>query len=198
MPRSTPSGKFIADLVQCRKGGDYVLARPRDDRLHRRLAQAARLGRRGADPVPRERRRQPRADGLEHAAPGGAAAPGRGAAGRHRHGRDGGPRLRASPSPPAARGIVDQVDATRIVVRATDDVGPNRAGRRHLQPAEVPALQPEHLHHPASAGEGRRPGEEGRHHRRRSVDASSASWRSAATCSSRSCRGTATTSRTRS
>ena len=59
---------------------------PRDDRLHRRLAQAARLRRGGADPVPRERRRQPRADGLEHAAPGGAAAAGGGALRRHRHG----------------------------------------------------------------------------------------------------------------
>ena len=34
----------------------------RHDRLHRRLAQAARLGRRRADSVPRERRRQPCAD----------------------------------------------------------------------------------------------------------------------------------------
>ena len=32
-----------------------------------------------------------------------------------------------------------------------------RAGGRHLQPAEVPALEPEHLHHPAAAGPGRRP-----------------------------------------
>ena len=72
--------------------GRRVHPRPsRDDRLRRRLAQADRLGRRGADPVPRERRRQPRADGLEHAAPGGAADPGRIAAGRHRHGRGGGP-----------------------------------------------------------------------------------------------------------
>ena len=30
--------------------------------------------------------------------------------------------------------------------------------RRHLQPAQVPALQPEHLHQPASAGEGGRRG----------------------------------------
>ncbi len=58
-----------------------------------RLAQAARLGRRLADPVPRERRRQPRADGLEHAAPGGAAGQGRGAVRRHRHGRDRGARF---------------------------------------------------------------------------------------------------------
>ena len=83
--------------------GRRVHPRPaRDDRLRRRLAQADRLGRRGADPVPRERRRQPRADGLEHAAPGGAADPGRIAAGRHRHGRGGGPRTRAWRSPRAA------------------------------------------------------------------------------------------------
>ena len=43
-------------------------ARPR--RLHGRLPQAAGVGGRGADPVPRARRRQPRADGLQHAAPG--------------------------------------------------------------------------------------------------------------------------------
>ncbi len=72
-------------------------------RLHRRVAEAGRLGRRGADPVPRERRRQPRADGLQHAAPGGAADQGRRAAGRHRHGIGGRPRLRARRSPPAAR-----------------------------------------------------------------------------------------------
>ena len=59
----------------------------RGHRVHRRLAEADRLGGRGADSVPGERRRQPRPDGLEHAAPGCAADPGRGAAGRHRHGR---------------------------------------------------------------------------------------------------------------
>ena len=45
----------------------------------------------GAHPVPRARRRQPRAHGLEHAAPGSAAARARGA---HRgHGHGGAPRL---------------------------------------------------------------------------------------------------------
>ena len=42
--------------------------------VHGRVAEAARLGGRLAGAVPRERRRQPRADGIEHAAPGGAAA----------------------------------------------------------------------------------------------------------------------------
>ena len=47
-------------------------------------------------------------------------------------------------------------------------------------------------------GRRRRRGEEGRRARRRSVDAPTASSRSARTCSSRSCRGRVTTSRTRS
>ena len=36
---------------------------------------------------------------------------------------------------------------------------PTEAGRRHLSADEVPALQPEHLHQPASAGEGGRSGD---------------------------------------
>ena len=95
-------------------------------------------------------------------------------------------------------GIVDQVDATRIVIRATEETDPTPSGRRHLPPAEVPALQPVDLHHAEAAGPRRR------RRRARATSSptvprrSSASWRSAATCSSRSCRGTATTSRTRS
>jgi DNA-directed RNA polymerase subunit beta len=53
-------------------------------------------------------------------------------------------------------GVVDQVDATRIVIRATDETDRIEVRRRHLQPAEVPALEPEHLHQPASAGAGGR------------------------------------------
>jgi hypothetical protein len=86
-----------------------VLVKPEEVDGDRRLAEAARLGRRGADPVPRERRRQPRADGLEHAAPGGAADPRRGAAGRHRHGRDRGARFGATIVARRDR-RVDQVD----------------------------------------------------------------------------------------
>ena len=53
-------------------------------RPDRRLAGADLVGGDGDDPVPRARRRQPRVDGLEHAAPGGAAAEDGRAAGRHR------------------------------------------------------------------------------------------------------------------
>ena len=68
--------------------------------------------------------------------------------------------------------------------------------RRHLPADEVPALEPEHLHQPASAGRMSATGS------RRATSSPtvrrpiSAIWRSAATCSSRSCRGTATTTRT--
>ena len=44
------------------------------DRPDRRVAEAACVGRGLADPVPGERRREPRPDGFEHAASGGAAA----------------------------------------------------------------------------------------------------------------------------
>ena len=56
----------------------------RPGRLHGRLAGADRLGRDGADPVPRAQRRQPGADGREHAAAGSAADDPAGAARRHR------------------------------------------------------------------------------------------------------------------
>ena len=52
-------------------------------------------------------------------------------------------------------GVVDQVDAARIVVRVTGDLRGRQVRRRHLHADEVPALEPEHLHQPAPAGEGR-------------------------------------------
>src|SRR5438874_1340582 len=62
-------------------------------RLHGRGAGAARVHRRGADPVPRARRRQPRAHGLQHAAAVGAAPVPAGAAHRDRPGGERGPRF---------------------------------------------------------------------------------------------------------
>ena len=66
--------------------GDFHTIPRRPGPVHGHLAQAdgRRLGR--PDPVPRARRRQPRPDGLEHAAPGGAAADHRAADRRHRAG----------------------------------------------------------------------------------------------------------------
>ena len=121
-------GRIADELTTCRKAGDFVLCAAGGDRPHRRVAEAARLGRRGADPVPRERRRQPRADGLEHAAPGGAADPRRGAAGRHRHGGDAWRAIRGVTIIARRSGIVDQVDATRIVIRATEETSAAASG----------------------------------------------------------------------
>ena len=93
--RSTRTARSPTTLVLCRKRRRLPAAAAGADRLHGRGAGAARLHRRGADPVPRARRRQPRADGLEHAAPGGAAPLPAGAAGGHRARGEGG---RATPA----------------------------------------------------------------------------------------------------
>ena len=73
---------------------------------------------------------------------------------------------------------------------------PLQARRRHLPPAQVPALQPEHLHQPAAAGDGGRSGARPATSSPTGPRRIWAIWRSARTCSSRSCRGWATTSRT--
>ena len=95
-------GRFTEDLIVCRHAGDVQMVAARQGRLHGRVAEAARVGGGRAHSVPGERRRQPRADGLEHAAPGGAAGARRGAVRRHRHGGRGGARLAAPRSPRGA------------------------------------------------------------------------------------------------
>ena len=169
----------------------------RQGRLHGRVAEAARFGGRGAHSVPGERRRQPRADGLEHAAPGGAAGSLGSAVRRHRHGRRGRARFgRVDLRPPHRHRRSGRRHPYRGARHRRNR--PDQAGRRYLPADEISALEPEHLHQPASAGEG------GRFASRRPTSSPtvprpiSANSRSAATCWSRSCRGTATTSRTRS
>ena len=128
------------------------------------------FGRGVADSVPRERRRQPGPHGLEHAAPGGAAAPAGSAAGRHRHGARGGPRL--------GRGHRRQAGRGRRVRRGRPRGGAGRGaveeGRpgtgpaaRHLQPDQVPAVEPEHVPEPEADREEGAACPAGRHHRRR-------------------------------
>ena len=89
-PRPTSSldekGRIVPDLCNARQAGNFVLKHARRDRIHRRQPQAARLGGRQPDSVPRKRRRQPRVDGIEHATPGRAAAARRRSLRGHRHG----------------------------------------------------------------------------------------------------------------
>ena len=92
----------------------------RRGRLHGRVAEAARLGGRRADPVPGARRREPRPDGRQHAAPGRAAAPLRGPARRHRawsSARRSTPATWSSPRRPARS---SDVSADQIVVKERD------------------------------------------------------------------------------
>ena len=88
---------------------------PEPRRPDGRLARADLVGRDGDDPVPRARRRQPRADGLEHAAPGGAAAEDRRSDRRHRHGapRGAGHRRRAAGPQREARSATSTPSASR-------------------------------------------------------------------------------------
>ena len=145
-----------------------VAARQRP--VHRRLAQAARLGRRVADSVPGERRREPRADGIEHAAPGGAAAPRAGAVCRHRHGVHHGARLgRRHRRAPVGHHRLRRQPAHRRARRERDRGRQQGDGRRHLPDDEVQAVQPEHLHHPEADRPGRPEGAQGPGARRRAV-----------------------------
>ena len=69
-------------------------------------------------------------------------------------------------------GVIDQVDAMRIVIRVTDEMEMGDPGVGHLSAAQVPALEPKHLHQPAPAGEGGRRGQGRRRDRRRPIDRS--------------------------
>jgi DNA-directed RNA polymerase subunit beta len=94
-------------------------------------------------------------------------------------------------------GVVDQVDATRIVIRATEETDPSKPG---VDIYRLLKFQRSNQNTCINQRPLVKVGDqvEGRHHRRRSRRPISANWRSAGTCSSRSCRGTATTSKTRS
>ena len=84
--RLDEEGHFVDERVPGPPPRPVPGGAPAADRVHGRQPQAGRLGGDRAHPVPRARRRQPRPDGLEHAAPGGAAPRARGAHRGHRHG----------------------------------------------------------------------------------------------------------------
>ena len=152
-------------------GGQLHPGAARQRPVHRRLAEAARLGRRLAHPVPRERRREPRADGIEHAAPGGAAAPRAGAVCRHRHGVHHRARFgRGHRGAPLGHRRLRRQPAHRRARRERDRRRHQQGdGRRHLPDDEVQAVEPEHLHHPEADRPGRPEGAQGAGAGRRAV-----------------------------
>jgi DNA-directed RNA polymerase subunit beta len=164
-------GRFASDLISCRRGGDFVMSRPEDIELidvsPKQLVSVAAalipfLENDDANRALMGSNMQRQAVPLIQ-----AEAPLVGTGMEETVARDSGVTIVARRS-----GVVDQVDATRIVVRATEETGHRCAGRRYLQPAQIPALEPEHLHHAASFGEGRRHGLRRRHRRRRTFDRS--------------------------
>ena len=94
--------------------------RSHGSQLHGHLAQADRLHFGGADPLPGERRRQPRPDGFQHAAPGRAADQSRGVhrgtGMEHRLIKDSGMVIVCRRS-----GVVMNADAERIIVKVDAD-----------------------------------------------------------------------------
>ena len=118
-------GKFVSELVQCRKGGEYILARPETidfvDVSPKQIVSVAAalipfLENDDANRALMGSNMQRQAVPLIQ-----AESPLVGTGMEEVVARDSGVAIAARRT-----GIVDQVDAMRIVVRATDDVGPNR------------------------------------------------------------------------
>ena len=197
MSSSTPQGKVKADLTNCRKDGDFVMARPQDiefiDVSPKQLVSVAAalipfLENDDANRALMGSNMQRQAVPLIR-----AEAPLVGTGMEETVARDSGVTIIARRS-----GIVDQVDGTRIVIRATEETSAAAPGvdiynlLKFQRSNQNTCITQRPLVRVGDAGEGRR------RHRRRALDRSSASWRWAATCCARSCRGTATISRIRS
>ena len=131
-------------------------------RVHGRLPAADRVGRHRDDPVPGARRGQPGADGRQHAAPVGAAAAQRGAAGRHRHG---GPRGRGRRRR-RHRGEVRRGRRGHRRLRLGDE---RRRHPPHLPAEQVPPVEPGHQLQPEADRRRGRAGRSRPGHRRRSL-----------------------------
>ena len=185
-------GNLTGDSILCRtQAGQYVYVAPDEVDLIDVSPAADLVGRDGDDPVPRARRRQPRADGLEHAAPGRAAAQDGRADHRHRHGEARRARHRR-------RGARAQRGHGRLRGRDADRGRHRRRRARRVRAAQVHALQPGHAHPPEAAGARGPAGWSRASCSRTGRPRTRARWRWARTCASPSCPGRATTSRTRS
>ena len=111
------NGKLVGDAVSSRsRDGEFVLADAEGHRPDGRVPGADLVGHDGADPVPRARRRQPRAHGLEHAGPGRPAAQDGGPADRHRRRAPRGRSTPATSCSPRTTARSTYVDAEKIVI----------------------------------------------------------------------------------
>jgi DNA-directed RNA polymerase subunit beta len=170
-PASSPvdSNGKLTGPTPCRHRGTYPTLPPTDidymdvmpmQRLHGRHAHADRLPGYGAHPVPGERRRQPRADGFQHAAPGGADPAPAEAGLRHGRGGQGGRGLRRRGAGPPGR-------PHHLRHGGADRHRDARPGRgRQAVPGRLPAaqhapVQQRHLHHAEADREERPAREEG-------------------------------------
>ena len=99
--------RLVGERVIARQQGDFILAQKEHVQFMDVSPKQLGVGGGLAHPVPRERRREPRADGQQHAAPGRAAAPGAGALRGHGHGVHHGARFgrRAAGAPLGHRGL---------------------------------------------------------------------------------------------
>ena len=129
----------------CRPRRDRLL-RARRGPVHGRVAEAARLGRDRADPVPRARRREPRAHGRQHATSGRPAAAGDRAV--HRYRCRSPRRARRGRRVARARTTAPIVDVAGDTVTVDYKTG----GRTTHRLYEVPPFEPGHLHQPEAPG----------------------------------------------
>ncbi len=99
------SGRLVSETVSATIRRRLCHHHAGPGRIYGRVAETGRQRRHGACAVPGARRCEPRVDGIEHAAPGGASAQVRSAVGRHRYGsgRRAGFRL-CGPGSPVGRG----------------------------------------------------------------------------------------------
>ena len=151
-----PKGKLTGDLITCRFSGDVVLVSP--DKVDYIDVSPKQLVSVAAALIPflendDANRALMGSDMQRQAVP--LSAP------RRRSSapawRRWSPATRAPRSSRAAPVVVDQVDAHPHRHPRDRGGGPFQAWCRHLSPAQVPAVEPEHLHQPAAAGERRRP-----------------------------------------
>ena len=181
---------FTTPMVQVRHHNEYPTVSARRDRLHGRRAPAIGFSRDGDHSVPGERRREPRLDGREHAAPSRPDPAPLRAAGQDRHGKARRRRLRRGDRRAARRrrpARDRRRDHRRVRCRPGRHVSPDE--HDPLEPIDVRHAAPDRFDGPAGP-RGQRLSRRSLHRRRRTRPWARTFWW-------RSCPGKATTLKTR-